>query len=352
MSKAGIVHLNVERLVDRAMHAEIEGAPQNMSLSCSGELEPRREYMGASVIAQQCPRALWYQFRWWARDLFPARIMRRFETGNTYEERVVRWLRLAGFEIRDKNPRARNDKKQYRGELSAGLLAGHLDGFIRHEHLLPDWAELEIKAMVSAKYSYRDGTPIGNRTDFREYSKGGHNLEGSWWRLKRLGLKEHKPEHYGQMQTYMGLSHEPIRGGKKKHFEAWDLDKPLTRGLYIAVNTDTDQIYDELIEYEPNWFRAARSRAHQLAHADTPPERVSENPAGFPCEWCDFVNHCHGNVPPERNCRTCKHSKLYVPGDPGYYSTQLNWVCTKHGRSCGDYEPCDVYEAIEDEEMF
>lgn len=350
---SGVMHLNLATLIDNAIRDNADSMPFYETPGPDGKPEDRREYIGASWLGTECERAAWYTFRWWQRDNFHPRIRRRFETGHIMEDRVVRWLEMAGFEVRTTNPSAKNPKGQYRGELFGGLVSGHVDGFIRHSELMPSWGLLEIKAMVSAKYDQDEGEPCANRTELKEYKSGGSSLEGTWWKLRREGVRKVKPEYYAQMQVYMGMSTEKTRDGSRFIGQAWGCDGPLNRGLFIAVNTDTDQIYDELVEFNPKWYHALKARAIRIARGDEPPDRKSESPDGYPCQWCDYRDTCHGTEPAHQNCRTCKHSELKVPGDDGWWSTAPGWLCSIHKRNCSSYVPCDQWTQITNtEEMF
>ena len=347
---AGRMRLNIGDMIDKIVRENAEALPFNQTPGQDGP-EKRREYMGGSVIAGDCERAIWYGFRWWQRDSFPSRIRRRFETGHLMEPRVVRRLELAGFEVMEVNPKTGN---QFRANMLGGLLSGGVDGFVRHPELMPEWGLLEIKAMVSSKYVMEDDEPIANKTEGQPHkSGGGHGLEGTWWKLKRKGLQAVKRTHYGQMQTYMGLSAQPSPHNEGKMvYEDWGLDVPLTRGLYIAVNTDTDQIYDELVEYDRRWFVAAYRRVKRVAEATTPPDRIKDSPMWPPCSFCDYLDTCHAGKPAHVNCRTCKFAELRMAGTDGNRSDRALWLCTKHRRGCGDYTPCESHEQIETEEMF
>lgn len=291
---------------------------------------PSRGYIGASVIGSPCQRALWYAFRSAKDSSFPSRILRRFETGHAYEARVIEWLREAEYEVRCENSRARNPKKQFAAEELGGVFRGHVDGFVRG-HELEDWHLLEVKAMVSAKYQQDEyGNPSKNK------STG--TLEGRWWRTKRLGCKEAQPTHYAQLQAYMGFS--------QTHYEKWKLDAPLTRALYLCVNTDTDQVYAEQIEYEPGWYRRIKERVREIVRAQEPPKRLHENPEAFDCRYCGLRDICHRNDPVRRECRTCEHAVCRLPGDRRYFADRWQWICEENRSSCGDYTACDKWTQI------
>lgn len=333
---AGMLKIPLQDAIDKA-------------LVRANEAQPRRGYIGASWIAQECKRAAWYDFIWASPHRFGGRTLRRFETGHVYEPRVIGWLEQAGYEVIAENPNARNPKKQYGAEVLGGLLKGHVDGFVRGNDL-ESWHLLEVKAMASAKYHYDEDdedyqNPLGNRHPIKHPTAAGNeaNIEGRFWRFKRRGVKAESQTYYGQMQVYMGVSREEHSSGVPM-WKYWGLDGPLERALFLAVNTDTEQIHAEVVEYEHNWYRAAVARAIAIAlDRETGPERVNETPVYPPCRFCDHVDICHGTQPMLVNCRTCRHAEVELPGK---YKKRATWQCTKHKRSCGDCTACDAYEAL------
>lgn len=315
-----------------------------------------RAYLGGSIIGKKCARQLWYGFRWAKPVDFPPRIRRRFVTGHEMEERVVSRLREAGFTVQNQNPKARNPAKQYAVEYGplGGLFRGHVDGIVTAPEEL--WQSigahglneetpvlLEVKVLASAKYKYTDDT----YTEIAKNKTSG-NLEGRYFKTARQGAKKAQPVHFAQMQTYMGLSAQADRNGRL-HWQKWGLPAPLNHGLYIGVNSDTEQWYAELIEKAPAWFDRAIERAWQVIRAEEPPPRITHNPSDWECKFCDFSGICHRGESMERNCRTCEYAKIKVPGDAGFYGQTAQWVCSLHGSGCGDFTACDQWSPAEDE---
>ena len=82
-------HERVTGFIDAALDAE------------RAEQTPR-DYLGASRLGVACERALQYEYAGAPVDPGRAtsgRILRVFEVGHVLEELVVRWLRMAGFEL-------------------------------------------------------------------------------------------------------------------------------------------------------------------------------------------------------------------------------------------------------------
>ena len=67
---------------------------------------PARHYLGASRIGEPCPRRVCYELMQIAVDDgadFSGRMLRIFEAGHRFEDMTIRWLRLAGFDLRTHN---------------------------------------------------------------------------------------------------------------------------------------------------------------------------------------------------------------------------------------------------------
>ena len=58
--------------------------------------------VGASGIGNECTRAVWYDWRGYTKSSFDGRLLRLFRTGHLQEDRIVADLKLAGFEVWEK----------------------------------------------------------------------------------------------------------------------------------------------------------------------------------------------------------------------------------------------------------
>lgn len=348
-TSAGMLRVPLQAVIDRAMERAEEGSVP-------------RGYIGASMVWQECERAVWYDWLWATPRVWSGRMLRRFETGHMMEPRVIRELILALYDVHAENPRARNDKKQYAAEGLGGLFRGHVDGFVRggpEELYLDAWHLLEIKAMGSGKYAYADddedySTPIANRDPTKHLTAAGNapSIEGRWWKTRRRGVRAAEPHYWGQLQSYMGMSREKTASGKP-HWQAWGLDAPLDTALFVAVNTDTEQIHAELVGYEPEaWLEIKRRVIRVMRDRDSGPQRVRETPLYPPCRFCDHRGACHGTTPIRPSCRSCTHAVVRVPGEAGFYGRRSQWMCTRHGHGCGDFTACDDYASLIPEATF
>lgn len=237
----------------------------------AGELA--RPYLGASIIGRECSRALWYAFRWAARESFDGRMLRLFQTGHLAEARFVSDLRSIGAEVYDVNPA---DGKQFAFSDLGGHMRGNMDGCATK---IPGagnhWLVLEFKTH-SAK-SFAD--------------------------LKKNGVQKAKPEHWIQMNTYMGWS-------------------GMERALYLAVNKDTDELHSERLAFDRVEFEKTIAKAKQIIFGAEPPAKLSQDPSFYICKFCTHRDVCHGNRVPAVSCRTCVHATPELEGD-GRWSCAL-----------------------------
>ena len=237
-----------------------------------------RPHLGASLIGHSCERFLWNTFRWVGAKKFPGRMLRLFETGQLEEARFVKNLRRIGIEVHDVTP----DGKQWRVSELGGHFGGSMDGAgVGFPEAPKAWHVLEFKT---------------------------HN-DKSFADLQKNGVCKAKPQHYAQMQVYMGLT-------------------GMGRSFYLAVNKNTDELYEERVEFDPVEFAKLKGRAERVINANEPPLRCSNDPSWYVCKMCDFHEHCHGDAAPLVNCRTCAHSTPELDGDS-------RWSCANFGHDIG-----------------
>lgn len=239
---------------------------------------PPRGHLGASVIGHACERCLWLSFRWAGREAFGGRLLRLFAYGHALEGRLVEELRAIGIEVHDADDAGR----QWSVSDHGGHFGGSLDGAARgFEEAPAAWHVLEFKS--------------SNTKLFAE--------------LQAKGVREAKPQHWAQMQVYMGLT-------------------GMERAFYLVENKDTSALYQERVHFDAVEFYRLRARALRVITAAEPPPRLSADPAWFACKWCHFHAQCHGTDAPGVNCRTCAHSTPELDGD-------ARWSCALHKRDIG-----------------
>lgn len=240
--------------------------------------EARREYLGASSIGHSCARRLWFDFRMVKSQEFTGQQLRLFETGHLEEPRMIDDLRRAGVKVHDIDPKTGN---QFGISYHGGHFRGHTDG-----------EALGIKGQPE----------VWHLLEFKTHSEKSFKL------LKKDGMQKSKPMHYAQMQVYM-------------------MGRELMYGYYLAKNKNTDELYGEIVNYNPEAAQTYIDRAHTIIFDSEPSTRVSDNPSWYECKWCHYSDYCHGtgvDLPselPNVNCRTCIHS---TPVDDG------TWLCERH----------------------
>lgn len=221
--------------------------------------EDPRPHMGCSIIGHSCDRYIWLTWRWAVDVKFPGRVKRLFDTGKREEERMASELRELGVELYTID---QETGKQISVHAHDGHLSGSVDGIGRgFEEAPKSWAVLECKT---------------------------HNAK-SFADLQKKGVMTAKPQHFVQMQMYMGLLE-------------------IDRAMYLAQCKDDDQLYSEWVHFDKEIFNRHMDRAARLIEMTGVPGKVSEDPSWFECKWCDYYELCHGEQVAQPNCRTCCHA--------------------------------------------
>lgn len=264
----------------------------------------RSRRLGASEIGKACDRRIWYGFRWYGQEDFDGRMLRLFETGHLEEPRIANNLRAIGCEVH-----LDSGETQFTFTDISGHFVDKIDGAVLGLPEAPKtWHCLEIKT---------------------------HNAK-SFGKLKTLGVRAHKPDHYCQLITGMALS-------------------KMKRGLYIAVNKDTDELYSERFRIEEckDDVAAILKRAASIIFSPVPPERISRKADSTECRYCPFNAICHEDAEPDKTCRSCKHSMPFAPDTEPVEGEDLpgDWVCHEHCKTLTKEEQeagCELYQIILD----
>jgi hypothetical protein len=93
--------------------------------------------------------------------------------------------------------------------------------------------------------------------------------------------------------------------------------------MYLVVNTDTDDIHSERIEFDRKEFDRLLDRAYRIVTGTEPAITLGENAEYFSCKYCRFTAQCYSTEAPQVNCRTCAHSTPELDGDG-------KWSCAEH----------------------
>jgi hypothetical protein len=222
----------INALIDEGLAAEEAG-------------RPARTYLGASMLGEPCLRRIVYQYRGAAAKPPEGRMRRIWARGHAAEERLVRWLRRAGFTVVDRG----KDGGQIGFSQAGGRIAGHIDGAVTAgPRPLPYPLLLELKC-------------LNNK---------------SWNDLRKKGLKESKPTYYSQINLYMGY-----------------LD--FAHCLFGAENADTEELWWNVVPFDLAEAQRVSDRAVAVLSSDNGPlpPRISETPDFWRCRFCDYAETCH-----------------------------------------------------------
>lgn len=209
-----------------------------------------RAYLGASSLGEACARRLQFQYFATPRDpgqQTPGRILRVFQRGHDFEDLMVKWLRLADFDLRTRKPSG----EQYGFSAAGGRIQGHADGVI-----------------VSGPEGFStpalwENKAVGAKT-FRELQ------------AKRLALS--RPVYAAQValyQAYMGLHDHPA--------------------LFTAVNADTMEVYAERVAFDAALAQRTSDRAVQILRACDAGEllpRIAVESSHYECRMCPWAVRC------------------------------------------------------------
>lgn len=211
------------------------------------DAQPRRQYLGGSIVGRDCEREIAYQYHATPKDEgkgFSGQLYRIFDRGHKGEDRMAEYLRVAGFEL----VTHRQDGSQFGFSALGGRFAGHIDGVVVAGPLSVSWPALWENKILNAK---------------------------SYGELWNHGLKKNKPVYYTQVQLYMAYME-------------------LERALFTAENADTCEVYTEVVEFDPAHAQAMSDRAVRIVQSQRPEDlaRVAGDKTDYRCRMCDFANTC------------------------------------------------------------
>lgn len=219
-------------------------------------------------LGGECDRSIYYSFRWASElEKHDGKKLRRFDTGNREEERLIADLERAGVQVFGQQERIRFVAGHVRGKIDGRAIG--LPEAPKTEHLL------ECKATSQKLF-----TP-----------------------LAKNGVLKQRPAHYVQCQLGMHALGS-------------------TRALYLVVNTNDETLWQERIEYDAEYCLKMLARAERIITATRPPARVAEKHDKYPCIICRHQAVCHFDAFARVTCRSCIHSTPEMSGD-------AHWSCAR-----------------------
>jgi hypothetical protein len=208
-----------------------------------------RHYLGGSRIGEPCARKLVYETTDLPIDAgkgFDGQTLRIFDAGHQFETLSIRWLRAAGFDLRDTGP----DGKQFGFAIAGGRIRGHIDGVIvAGPDIGISWPALfEHKALKAT----------------------------SWADVVKRGIQLSNPVYYAQLQIYLAFME-------------------LGAALFTAHNKDTQALHHEIVCFDGRAAQAFFDKATDVigaAESGELPPRIAANADFYLCRWCAYAQRC------------------------------------------------------------
>lgn len=270
--------------------------------------EAHRSHLGASILGQECDRAIWYNFHWITKGAFEGRMLRLFNRGHLEEGRFIALLLMIGCEIYQQDANG----KQFRISFGDGHGGGSGDGIALGVPDVPAGYPALSEFKTHSEKSFLELS--GPLKEWRAYVAGTGKFTGK-------GVKEAKFEHFVQMNLYM-----------------YKMDIPYA--LYVAVNKNTDDLYAEILTCDPLLAQMYIDRGEKTIWMKTPPAKLNASPGFWKCRFCDHRPVCHLDAAPDINCRTCRFSD---PAPGGVWMCS-NTVCAGPIDKATQLTGCSHYE--------
>ena len=240
----------------------------------------------------QCPRKLSYRLHSPLPDDYEEEYNSIFADGHWHEFEVKYRLQKLGVLFEAGYPSIVEVKNQINGEISTG----HLDGIVQ--------------------------VPAGINVGMRNVPEGRYILEvksmnsGSWWQMRKKGLKESHPSYWAQIQGYLSsqmteiISNVNLPVGKDPIDEIVNIMLDVqrfflnestmtfvvpTKVLEVSKNKDTGQLQWEVVypdviymdEISDRWKDATEK--HEKGEL---PDRLYEDDNNWECRSCAFREEC------------------------------------------------------------
>lgn len=295
--KATKTMLAIERALRADQGAKFRSLLKNNIMQCDdafrGEEDSYRSHMGASGIGRDCPRQIWYDFRWAKITKHVGKTILLFNRGHLEEARFVSLLQMIGMTVWQVDGKG----KQFRISHYGGHFGSAIDGVAKG---CPDMPDEPINCEFKTS----------NTKGFKE--------------LEKNGCREAKPIHFIQQQVYMG-----------KYKLNWS--------LYGVVCKETDELYFELIPFEAEVYERYIERPVRIIECDTPPQGIANTPGAWGCKFCEHKDICHNGEEVLKNCRTCRYSQPLPDGT--WHCRNYDLTLTKPMQKW-EQKQCQGYEVI------
>lgn len=218
----------------------------DQSWKAKKDAEPRRQYLGGSIVGRDCEREIAYQYHAVPKenDGFSGQLYRIFDRGHQGEDRMANYLRVAGFEL----VTHRQDGSQFGWSAAGGKIKGHIDGCLLGGPLPMPYPALWENKILNNK---------------------------SWGDLQSKGMKKSKPVYYTQVNLYMAYMELPAC-------------------LFTAENADNCQVHAEIVMLDREHAQAMSDRALRIVQSQAPEElpRCATTETDYRCRMCDFAKRC------------------------------------------------------------
>lgn len=213
------------------------------------EKESPRDYVGASGVAEECSRKVWYGLHGYKQE-FTAEVLMAIQDGHDTETKVNEWVRsVPGIELHTHNAQG----QQYGFSDLNGKYKGHYDGVILGLPQSPKtWHIYEVKC-VGEKY-------------FKELKKAIETYG------EKEALKNWRPTYYGQAVTYMWY-------------------EKLTRHITVVATPGARELLTVRTNANAAYAKSLRDKAERIINATEPPERIGDE-TYWKCRMCGFRDVC------------------------------------------------------------
>lgn len=237
----------------QSVSERINAVIDNALVQQNGQQTPR-QYLGASRIGEPCARKLVFELTQTPKDSgaqFDGATLRVFDAGHQFEALSIRWLRRAGFDLRDRQKNGR----QFGFTTAGGRIRGHIDGVIV--------AGPDVGISWPALWEHK---ALGSK---------------SWNDVVKRGLVVSRPVYFAQAQLYMAYM-------------------ALEIALVTVLNRDTQRLVHEVVPFDPAAAQALSDRAVdilRIAEAGELPPRIASEPAFYLCRMCPYSRRCWEETP-------------------------------------------------------